>query len=308
MTMKAFYRNLNAETLEIIEEFKEEALKKIVYTSFDGDDMNYMLQICKTVLDANKIPLNPEMALGYYISTVTLGGNKVNVMRDCLTLTLFSNELWVYGDCSDFLSEGIIAEIFLWSQIKNKRATFIPDFYNGDKVAMDYLELKNWLDTKIPVETKKEIEDNLLKGYKADSHGTVYIGANFKNFKHIDWARVYAYEENLCPISPQNILNYYLYKTCKDEKAYLKDRLTLLANSDEYWLCIDSTNMKEELERLDQFTLAELYVLDTLFPEKKFKVMDWGKIGVPKYNKNATWALTTKEQKEILGHDWPILD
>lgn len=247
MTMKAFYRNLNAETLEIIEEFKEEALKKIVYTSFDGDDMNYMLQICKTVLDANKIPLNPEMALGYYISTVTLGGNKVNVMRDCLTLTLFSNELWVYGDCSDFLSEGIIAEIFLWSQIKNKRATFIPDFYNGDKVAMDYLELKNWLDTKIPVETKKEIEDNLLKGYKADSHGTVYIGANFKNFKHIDWARVYAYEENLCPISPQNILNYYLYKTCKDEKAYLKDRLTLLANSDEYWLCIDSTNMKEEL-------------------------------------------------------------
>lgn len=306
--MKFVYRNLKPETLKIIEEFKEEALKKIVYTSFDGDDMNHMLQICRTALESDKIPLNPEMALGYYISTVTLGGSKVNVMRDCLTLTLFSDELWVYGDCKSFLSEGIIAEIFLWSQMKNKRATFIPDFYKGDKISMDYLELKNWLDTQIPGETKKELEDNLLKRYKTDAHRTVYIGANFKNFKHIDWARVYAYQESLCPISPQNILNFYLYKTCKDVSTYLKDRLTLLASADEYWLCIDSTNMKEELERLDQFTLAELYLLDTLFTDKKFRVMDWGKIGVPKYNKNSVWALTTKEQKEILGQDWPTFD
>lgn len=41
--MKFVYRNLKPETLKIIEEFKEEALKKIVYTSFDGDDMNHML-------------------------------------------------------------------------------------------------------------------------------------------------------------------------------------------------------------------------------------------------------------------------
>lgn len=306
--MKDLYRNLKPETLKIIEEFKEEALKKIVYTSFDGDDMNHMLQICRTAIENDRIPLNPEMALGYYISTVTLGGNKVNVMRDCLTLTLFSDELWVYGDSNNFLSEGIIAEIFLWSQIKNKKATFVPNFYESDKFVMDYLELRNWLDTKIPTETKSELETNLLKDYKASHHNTVYLGANFKNFKHIDWARVFAYQKRMCPISPQNILNYYLYRTCRDERTYLKDRLTLLCNADEYWLCIDSTNMKEELARLDQFTLAELYLLDTLFKDKKFKVMDWGKIGVPKYNKNAVWALTTKEQREILGHDWPTFD
>ena len=64
--MKDLYRNLKPETLKIIEEFKEEALKKIVYTSFDGDDMNHMLQICRTAIENDRIPLNPEMALGYY--------------------------------------------------------------------------------------------------------------------------------------------------------------------------------------------------------------------------------------------------
>ena len=67
---------LNDDTKKTIEEFKSEPQKEVVYTSFDGDDMNHMLEICQKVLDENKIPVNPEMALGYYISTNTLGGSK----------------------------------------------------------------------------------------------------------------------------------------------------------------------------------------------------------------------------------------
>ena len=81
------------ELLDKIEEFKEEALRKIVYTSFDGDDMHHMLAICEQVLNNQMIALNSEMALGYYISTETLGGQKINVMTDCLTLTIFSDKL-----------------------------------------------------------------------------------------------------------------------------------------------------------------------------------------------------------------------
>ena len=296
------YGMLTPATKRIIQEFREEPLRKVVYTSFDGDDMHHMLAICDQVLKHDMIALNPEMALGYYISTETLGGKKINVMTDCLTLTIFSDRLWVYGKTDTLLSEGIMAEIFLWSQIKNKKATFIPNIYGQEMAEMNYLEVKEWLNKMTDEKFRNDIFNNLLIPYKMKTHQTVYIGANFVN-----WARVQAYKERLCPISSQNILSYFLYHSFEDNGArYLKDRLTLLAKSDIYWLCIDSTNLEAELNRLDQNTLAELYMLNTVYTDKAVKIVNWGDIKVPKYDKTKMWALTSKEQEEILGSNWPI--
>lgn len=307
MFKNMLYEKLTAETKRIIQEFREEPLRKITYTSFDGDDMHHMLAICDQVLRCNMVPLNPEMALGYYISTETLGGKKINVMTDCLTLANFSDRIWVYGRVDELLSEGIMAELFLWSQVKNKKATFVPDIYGNVKIEMNYLEVKEWLIKMTDEKFRNDIFNNLLTAYKTQSHRTVYIGANFVNYKHIDWARVQAYREKLCPISPQNILNYYLYNNLGDNGVrYLKDRLTLLAKADMYWLCIDSTNLEVELNKLDQNTLAELYMLNTVYTDKNVKVVDWGDIKVPKYDKTRMWALTSREQEEILGSNWPI--
>lgn len=292
---------LTEDTKKAIEEFNSKPEKDVVYTSFDGDDMNHMLEICKRALDDNKIPLNPEMALRYYISTNTLGGNKIAVMTDCLTLTLFADKLWVYGNNNRLLSEGIMAEIYLWNLIKNEGSTFIPDTYSSKKIHLNSKETFDYLKDKMENKFKDEISKNLLNKYSGSEHKTVYIGANFVNFKHIDWARIYAYQKGICPISPQNILSYYLYKNFKSEKEYLKDRLTLLKKSDKYWLCLDENNFEKEINRLDQNTLAELYVLNNFYPEKEVEVVDWGKIGVPKYNKSKKWALTTKEQDEIVN-------
>lgn len=292
---------LSNDTKKIIEEFKSEPTKNVVYTSFDGDDMNHMLEICRKVLDENKIPVNPEMALGYYISTNTLGGSKIAVMTDCLTLTLFADELWVYGDNNKLLSEGIMSEIYLWNLMKNKGSTFIPDTYSNKMVYLNSDDTFRYLENKMEDKFKKEISKNLLDKYKTKEHKTVYIGANFANFKHIDWARIHAYETGVCPISPQNILSYYLYKNSKSDGEYLKDRLALLKKSDKYWLCLDESNFEKEINRLDQNTLAELYVLSVLYPEKEIEIIDWGKIGVPKYDKSKKWALTTKEQEEIIN-------
>ena len=301
------YGMLTSETKRVIQEFREEPLRKVVYTSFDGDDMHHMLAICDLVLKHNMIALNLEMALGYYISTETLGGKKINVMTDCLTLTIFSDILWVYGKTDTLLSEGIMAEIFLWSQIKNKKATFIPNVYGSQMVEMNYLEVKEWLNKMTDEKFRSDIFNSLLTPYKMETHQTVYIGANFVNYKHIDWARVQAYRERLCPISPQNILSYFLYHSFGDNGTrYLKDRLTLLVKSDMYWLCVDSTNLEAELNRLDQNTLAELYMLNTVYTDKAVKIVDWGDIKVPKYDKSKMWALTSKEQEEILGNNWPI--
>ena len=228
-------------------------------------------------------------------------GSKIAVMTDCLTLTLFADELWVYGDNNKLLSEGIMSEIYLWNLMKNKGSTFIPDTYSNKMVYLNSDDTFRYLENKMEDKFKKEISKNLLDKYKTKEHKTVYIGANFANFKHIDWARIHAYETGVCPISPQNILSYYLYKNSKSDGEYLKDRLALLKKSDKYWLCLDKSNFEKEINRLDQNTLAELYVLSVLYPEKEIEIIDWGKIGVPKYDKSKKWALTTKEQEEIIN-------
>lgn len=71
-------------------------------------------------------------------------------------------------------------------------------------------------------------------------------------------------------------------------------------------MCIDSTNLESELNKLDQNTLAELYMLNNVYTDKVVKIVDWGDIKVPKYDKSKMRALTSKEQEEILGNDWPI--
>lgn len=35
-------------------------------------------------------------------------------------------------------------------------------------------------------------------------------------------------------------------------------------------------------------------------------MLDWGDIKILKYDKSKMWALTSKEQEEILGKNWPI--
>ena len=85
----------------------------VIYTSFDGDDMHYLYNICNYEINRGNIPLNPETALGYYVSTVSLGGRKIEVMKDCLILEMLSDKMSVYSKEGRTLSEGILAEMFL---------------------------------------------------------------------------------------------------------------------------------------------------------------------------------------------------
>ena len=184
---------------EAVDNFALKDKRSIVYTSFDGDDMNYLDDICLNVINEGKIPLNPEAALGYYVSTVTLGGNKQKVMSDCLTLEMLADELYVYQNKDVDLSEGIIAEMMLWHMLKNKGLSFVSDVKSLDNYFKDMLdnnELLKWLNNQ-DVMFKQELFHNLLTDYIKGSHDSVYIIANFKNYKHLDWARTYCYANEL---------------------------------------------------------------------------------------------------------------
>ena len=295
--IKDVANNIEAGDKKIVEKFISQPPKDIIYTSFNGDYINYIYNICSYEIQRGNIPLNPELGLGYYVSTMTLGGIKQRVMEDCLTLEMLSNKMSVYRDKTYDFAEGIVAEMILWNSIKKSGVDVISDIENPMRPFKDEKWDTNKLNdfvSNLAFQEKSELYNNLLLKYNNDCHYTVYIIANFKNFKHIDWARCYCYKNNVCPISPQNILPYFLYFDKIDE--YKKSRLELLKRSDEIYLFIDKRNIYREIEMLDQFSLIELYYLLKYEKHKKITIVGWDEAGVPKYVMPKKWALTEKER------------
>lgn len=189
--------------------------------------------------------------------------------------------------------------MILWNIIKNQGFSFIHDVRRLENPKDDILsesELSQWISSQDYV-LNQELFHNLLNSYMKQNHESVYIIANFKNFKHIDWARAYCYDNGLCPISPQNILPFSLYKN--DENNYLESRLNLLDRVNQVFLFIDRFNEKEEIKNLDKFSLAELYYLKEYCPNKMFTIIGWDQANVPKYDKGKKWSLTSKEDIKV---------
>ena len=291
---------LDSDIKRIVDDYiKANNRRKIIYTSFDGDDMHFLHDICENEIMRGNIPLNPETSLGYYVSTISLSGKKKAVMMDCLTLEMMADKMSVYTKECRSLSEGIIAEIMLWNDFKLSGLDIISGVTQLKKnITTNKLSKKQLEQYVFSLDDilKYELKKNLLNEFVLSSHKTAYIVANMENFKHIDWARSYCYNNGICPISPQNILPLYLYSNRLNE--YIESRIELMRHSDEILLFIDRNNFIEDIKKLDQFSLAELYFAKK-YLNKDIKVIGWDEALVPKYNQDNKWALTTKEDVEI---------
>ncbi len=295
-----FHKRLDNDVKGIVDNYiRENNRRKIIYTSFDGDDMHFLHNICETEINRGNIPLNPETSLGYYVSTISLFGKKKAIMMDCLTLEMMADKISVYTKQGRNLSEGIIAEIMLWNDVKLRGL----DIISGVTQLNQNVKINNWSKKQLEQYVlslddilKYELKKNLLNEFVSSPHKTAYIIANMENFKHIDWARSYCYNNGICPISPQNILPLYQYSNKMRE--YIESRIELMRHSDEILLFIDRNNFMDDFKRLDQFSLAELYFAKK-YLQKEIKVIGWDEALVPKYNQDNKWALTTKEDVEI---------
>ena len=276
-----------------------EPRKNIIYTSFDGDDMHYLYNICNYEISRGNIPLNPETSLGYYVSTVSLGGKKIDVMKDCLTLEMLADKMSVYAKDGRPLSEGIVAEMLLWDLKKEKELDVIIGVDHLSDSILNKINNKNLKDylSRIDPIVRFELFNNLLISYNEEPHQSAYIIANMANFKHIDWARGYCYTNNICPVSPQNILPLHFYEN--KEKEYLESRLELLRKTDRILLFIDRNNLSDDLSRLDPYSLAEIYYVNKYLKDKTIELIGWDEALVPKYNQNCKWSLTTNEDITI---------
>ncbi len=294
--LSAISVNVEEDYRNMVDEFANKPSKKnVIYTSFDGDDMHYLHNICDYEIKRGNIPLNPETSLGYYVSTVSLGGKKIDVMKDCLTLEMLSDKMSVYSKEGRNLSEGILAEMLLWDAKKGKGLDIIKGITHLSTSELQNLnsqQLKEYLAKMDPM-VRFELFTNLLTSYNEEPLQSAYIIANMENFKHIDWAKSYCYTHNICPVSPQNILPLHFYE--EKEKEYLESRLELLRRTDRVLLFIDRNNLPEDLGRLDPYSLAEIYYVNNYLKDKTIELVGWDEALVPKYNQNSKWSLTTNE-------------
>lgn len=289
----------------------DKALKPLAYTSFDGDYMPFLSNILTYTMTNGFLPINPEAALGYYVSTTTHQGDKVSVMKDCLCEELLCDELWVFNPTSEHMPEGVVAEIMAWKAKKGTSIRKIP-FFDGfslnvevhqvDAALNDYVMTPTEISSYLEQCNPDDIGDISRKLFDATGiPKPSYVVANFCNYKHIDWARAYCYQNFVCPVSPQNILPYSFYaadRTTSGKLQHMIDRLTLMDRCDELLWFTNTKNLKYELKNLDVFSCTELFYWYTVCGPASIKIVDWAEAGVPKY-KSTSWALTKTELNEV---------
>ena len=299
----------------IFDKYASIVKKPLVYTSFDGDFMNYlphMLAFCKA---NGYIAINPEASLGYYVSTTTHGNSKVPVMMDCIAVELLCDEMWIFNPLNSHIPEGVLAEMMVWEKSKCTGILIVP-FFNDTKLAIPPTAMLEDINTTLLSKRDihhyisgrdksdvKTIETKLFANGAHSIPGTAYVVSNFLNFKHIDWARAYCYKNNFCPVSPQNIIPFSLYADTTGDFVYeyIFDRLALLDKCDKLLWFTNTNNFKNELTTLDLFSCIELSYFSKIKGWDKIEIVDWKDAGVPKYATPDKWALTDTEKTEVIG-------
>lgn len=324
-----FLNKLSPQVVEKFDAILGKPKKPLVYTSFDGDNMHYLDWMCYVAHKLGCVPVNPEAALGYYLSTTSHNGKKIEVMRDCVALELACTELWIFDSSlsiqNSSLSEGVIAEFVLWHQIRpHLPVRFFP--YLQESMLMKHknsLEEKSseqiLFQSKLPLDYQKElvtkmehlaireIEEKLLLSIKENHvRPLAYISQDFFDLKHVDWARAIAYQLGYVPFSPETLVRHFVTNMAYGEslpEEYLIDRISLLSAAQELWIFSKTPVSLFSKNPLQEHTKLDIYYWLTHKPTAPIRVFSWRDASVPKFMPNNFWALTTREHLENTEHD-----
>lgn len=323
-TIKELYDSIDSEeVVQLIQSVLNMPSKKLVYTSFDGDYLDYINHMTYITLKAGFTPINPECALGYYVSTYTHMGKKVDTMQDCIALELLCDELWLFLEnptVLNALSEGVVAEMIAW--IDNKQTQDMR-VYNSELIKafttltkltgklnkkQDIISSKfNFLELNIQDILKKmdgqfvnDINTRLLDKIKTGKREVIYASTNFYDIKYSDWLRAYCYRTNKVAIVPSQLLNSFVLNIAYGNliiQSYLLDRLSLLRKVNTIYFITKPGN-KSETYSIDYIFDYAFWLLNKEVYSVQF--FTWDQMDVPKFV-NKDWALTQKERMEWFG-------
>jgi len=274
--------------------------KHTVYTSFDGDLMVYIDCMRKIAVKNGFVPINPEHAFGYYLSTRAHSDSKLEVMKDCLSLTMISDEFWVFSKSeddpiSDF-PEGVLIEILLWVRQKGLpiRIFSIPKTV----VSLGYSNAQDYRGRPLAVkeaDLKKVLSDRYFHEISAylDKITPIlrlvtFIDIRNEDFKYVDWVRARAYEVGKVPIVPQHLIPELVYTLHDMQSEYGASVEALCEVSSSVWAIYHSHEKFRELR--EKYQESRLMVTFISLQE----------LNVPKYANPRNWSITTKELQENL--------
>lgn len=311
----------NTTVTKLIDTTLNKTPKKVVYTSFDGDYLDYINHMAYVALEAGCTPINPECALGYYVSTVTHSGEKVETMQDCIALELLCDELWLFlENPTDAVNypEGVIGEMMAWIREKKKNGIriygeeMIKAFTTLTSLKSNLSEKANILNAHLKYNTLKvekllkevnydiieDLNERLVNNIFENRRKVVYAATNFYDIKYSDWLRAYCYQRNQVAIVPSQLMNSFVLDVVYKDNIipyYLQDRLSLLSKVDTIYF-IKKPSPVENIYSID-------YIFDFAYylaHKDKYNVMllTWDQLNVPKFT-NDTWALTRKERQQI---------
>lgn len=149
-------------------------LRKTVYLSSGGKFLKYADFLRVFAIKSGYVPVHPVETLNYYLSSTCHNHNKAEVMKDCFSLMMKCDELWVFEEqlplfekaatsgirpISQF-PEGVLAEICFW--LTNKPNSPIRFFDWKDVGVAKYISEASWSiipDKKELEETKTQLND-----------------------------------------------------------------------------------------------------------------------------------------------------
>lgn len=275
-----------------------------VYTSFDGDHMVFIDCMREFAVKNGFVPINPEHALGYYLSTRAHADSKSEVMKDCLSLVTIADEFWVFTHGVQnplaALSEGVLIEMLHWIRKKKSAVNFF-DISNmmrnlsrndSGTLRQDSIRSIQEKDFSDALSERSLCEIADFQRMVSDTlRPVVYIDIRNEDFKYVDWVRQRAYQTGFVPIVPQHLMPEHVYLAHNIHTEYNEDLEGLKCAYSCIWAIYES---QERLEKLSH-----------IYGESQQKVtfISIRDLGVPKYANPRKWSITTKELKEVLNRE-----
>lgn len=299
----------------------------LVYTSFDGDHLHLVDSICYTTHALGRAPVNPEAALGYYLSTTHHGGTKLEVMRDCVALELACSEFWIFSRKSIVeageLPEGVIAELLLWRKRKPDGPIRLFDLDKTDACFFDPASeacalpisspstpesnaaLYQYILDRHESSNTRELNDGFLQDVeRRGMRELAFLSIDPREVKHVDWARAKVYELGKVPFSPDTLIRYFPLRVAANSayhESYLSARAALLLAADDLFIFLrPQTAIEPELPCWQVLLDLALWKIGGKSLES-VHFFTWTDAKVPKFLPVGQWALTTSEDRQTKG-------
>jgi len=327
LTVDIFKDSLPKDIITYLDKIHAREKPKLVYTSFDGDYIGYIEQMVYNAVKNNYVPINPECALGYYLSTVCFDNSKIETMIACISLVLMCDEFWLYiDDLNEMydLPEGVVAEMVAWHKFK-KRNDLIKVMENRRK----YINIVKGMTTvrqgkamsiksstlqtsqidaahllnKIDKSFMKDINDRLISQIEIRKMKCRYVSFDFRDEKHKDWARKYCYDNSAVALIANTLINPFIVDVVSEVyyyDHYLSIRTAILNKCNDAVLFFKPHDLQKDSVSLTIDVVSDLYYC--VKNNIKFEILSWNDVGVPKFC-DKDWAVTKKERNIVFNDE-----